>query len=53
MTRPNLIITAAYLAVAGALVASAFFFFFFFFGITDTFIGLLLAGAAVAWSKSS
>jgi hypothetical protein len=48
MTRPNIIVTAAYVAVAGALVASAV-----HFGIGNTAIGVLLASAAVAWSKSS
>ncbi len=48
MTRPNLIITLTYVAVAGALVASAI-----HFGIGNTTIGVLLASAIVAWSKSS
>lgn len=47
MTRPNLV-TITTLAVAGALVASAF-----CFGIGNTVIGVLLASAAVAWSRSS
>lgn len=48
MTRPNVIVIAAYLAVAGALVASCA-----NFGITNTIVGTLLASAIVAWSRSS
>lgn len=43
MLRPNLIITAAYLAVAGMLIASCI-----HFGIGNTAIGVLVASAAVA-----
>ncbi|QYO78400.1 hypothetical protein [Devosia salina] len=48
MTRPNIIITAAYIAVAGMLIASAF-----CFGIGNTAIGVLVASAIVAWSRST
>lgn len=48
MTRPNAIIIAVTIAVAGMLIASCI-----HFGIGNTAIGVLLASAIVAWSRSS
>lgn len=48
MTRPNAIVTAVCLAVAGMLIASAI-----HFGIGNTAISVLLASAIVAWSRST
>ncbi|MBE7732149.1 hypothetical protein [Devosia faecipullorum] len=48
MTRPNAIVAITTIAVAGMLIASAV-----HFGIGNTAIGLLLASAITAWSRSS